>query len=250
MATVFFVTSCGSTKENSSKKMKINTVKNTVDAVGTVKSSNIENIVIDMPAGTDVSVISFYVREGQKVKKGDKLAKIDLSNLDALINQKKKTIDADKLLKNDMVTDNQKKAQDYKIDAEQSELDAITGLLNKTYIKDDCIISDMDNAVVTGIGYKQGDILNAQQSVLCIQDLSSLYVQADVDEEFIKDVTEGKTVSIVPATDNTAELSGKVTRIFNEAITKNGETSVPVEISLNNKGNLMPNYNVDVEINK
>ena len=80
---------------------------------------------------------------------------------------------------------------------------------------------------------------------------STLIIEADVSEEFIKDVKIGDNAAIISLADPSKEYKGKSTTISNMAVKKNGETIVPVEISIdNNDGFLLPNFNVDVEIVK
>lgn len=247
ICTIVFFTACAKTPVSTVKPQV--KVKNVIEATGVVKASTTENVVIDMPTGA--KVLKLDVKEGQKVKKGDKLVELDLKEYNALISQKSDAIQADKYLKKDMQTDNQKKAQDLKIEAEQTELASLRTKANKDYFSDGNIACDLENAVVTGIGYKPGDIVSAQLKVLSLEDLNSLIIEANVDEELIKDVKEGKAVTIIPKSDPSTKLTGKVTRIYNTAITENGGTSVIVEISIDkNNGKLLPNYNVDVEINK
>lgn len=252
-----FVTAVGCGSSNSSagdtKKTTKKVVSNYIEASGVIKSHNTENIVID-GGQTSIKVNSINVKEGQKVKKGDKLLDLDISQLSYQITAKEKAVEADKDLKKDAQnqTDNQKNAQDAKIAAEQAEVDALNSILNKSYLSDGSVISDMDNAVVTELNYKKGDVVSAQQKILSLQDLSSLYVNAKVGEEFIKDVQVGKTVTIVPTSNSSAKYTGKVVAISNAAVTEqNGETNIPVEVSIDNSdGKLLPNYNVDVQIQK
>lgn len=225
--------------------------KNVVEASGIVESTNIENIVLDMPSGLSPKILKLNVKDGQKVKKGEMLVEIDISDYNALITQKIKTIDADKAIRKDMQSSNQKNAQDMKIQGEQAELDALMAKVNKSYINNGRIVSDMDNAVVSDISYKQGDIVNSMQKLLTLEDLNSLVITAEVDEEFIKDIKEGNLVNIIPKYDPSTKISGKVSRIYNEASKQNGDTFINVEITMDkNDGKLLPNYSVDVEISK
>lgn len=81
--------------------------------------------------------------------------------------------------------------------------------------------------------------------------LDTLIVEAEVSEEFIKDVQIGAEAKILPLADSTKEYKGKVLKIADMGIEKNGETVVLVEISIENKDTfLRPNFNVDVEIIK
>lgn len=255
IGTLVTAVGCGSSKPTSDTKKTVKkVVNNTVEASGVVKSHNAENIVIDGGAQAVIKVNSINVQEGQKVKKGDKLLDLDLSQINYQITAKEKAVEADKDLKNDAQnqTDNQKNAQDAKIAGEQAEVDALNSLLSKSYLNGSSVVSDMDNAVVTDIGYKKGDVVSAQQKILSLQDLSSLYIDTKVGEEFIKDVQVGKAVTIIPTSNPSAKYTGKVVSISNAAVTEqNGETNIPVEISIdNNDGKLLPNYNVDVQIQK
>lgn len=256
IGTLVTAVGCGSSKSNTqgTKETTKKVANNYVEASGVIKSHNTENIVIDGGAQAVIKVNSINVKEGQKVKKGDKLLELDLSQLNYQITAKEKAVEADKDLKNDAQnqTDNQKNAQDAKIAAEQAEVDALKSLLNKGYLNGSNVVSDMDNAVVTDLGYKKGDVVSAQQKILSLQDLGSLYIDAKVGEEFIKDVQAGKAVTIIPTSNPSAKYTGKVVSISNAAVTEqNGETNIPVEISIDNSdGKLLPNYNVDVQIQK
>jgi HlyD family secretion protein len=124
--------------------------------------------------------------------------------------------------------------------------------LNQSFLKGNVIVSDYSKAVVYEIscaaGYTVG-VGENQQKLLSIMNLDSLYVLADVAEEFIKDVKLGKKATITPVADNSRKYYGKVIRIADMAFQKNGETNVTVEISIDEQdGFLRPNFNVDVEI--
>ena len=82
-------------------------------------------------------------------------------------------------------------------------------------------------------------------------DLDTLIIEANVSEEFIKDIKIGSKVDIILLADSSKEYKGTVSKISNMAIKENGETVVPIEISVDNKDNfLRPNFNVDVKIYK
>lgn len=287
------VTACGQANTVNKTVVANKTTKNTVEASGTIKASNIENIVIDFSQTAIPKITKVNVQEGQKVKKGDKLFELDLTDFNAAVTEQQKTLDADiqaknidiqtknadieaknadVISKNSANTDDAKnsvqakinaddakinaddariKADQAKIEAEQATLNAIKAKLNKAYLKDGSVISDLDNAVATDITYRVGDLASSAKSIVTLQDLNSLYIQANVSEEFIKDVAVGKTVQITPTSNSSAKFTGKVTSISSTAVTQNGDTSIPVNISIDkNDGTLLPNYNVDVEIVK
>ncbi len=141
------------------------------------------------------------------------------------------------------------KIQNEKIATIEEDIKQMKDKINKGYIKQNEIISDVDNGVVYDIGYVQGNRFDVSKKLLSILDLNSLVVQADVAEDFIKDVKLGADVIIMPQMDKTKEYKGKVTSISNKAIKKDGETDIPVEISIDNKDDfLVADANVDVVI--
>ena len=139
--------------------------------------------------------------------------------------------------------------QNEKVASVESEIETLKNKINKAYIKDGSIVSDVPNGIVYEIGYSEGDVVSSEKKLLSIMNLDSMIVEADVAEEFIKDVKVGAGVEIVPLADKSKKYKGKVTRISGNAVVQNGETVIPVEISIDNKDDfLLPNFNVDVSI--
>jgi HlyD family secretion protein len=131
----------------------------------------------------------------------------------------------------------------------KNRLNILQNKLNKPYIAGNQIISMYDNAVVYDIQYQPGHITDVSKKAFSIANLDSLIIEAEVVEEFIKDVRKGLKVKIVPAADRTKEYVGRVIYVSDIAYSKNGGTVVPIKISLdNNDSFLKPNYNVDVYI--
>lgn len=136
-----------------------------------------------------------------------------------------------------------------KITALENELKLLQAQLHQSYIKQNNLVSDISNGIVYDIGYVAGDIISPQKKVLSILNLDSLVVQADVSEEFIKDVRLEAEATIIPQADKSKTYKGKVVRIADKALLKNNETVVPVQISIEGQdGFLLPDFNVDVKI--
>lgn len=147
--------------------------------------------------------------------------------------------------------DGSSQSQIEKINQMQTELTLAKEKLNKNFLKENNIICNVPNGVVFDVGYVAGDIVGQSKKVLSILNLDSMVVAANVPEEFIKDVKLGAEVSFSPQADKTKVYKGKVTYISNNAITVNGETDVPVEISIINRDAfLLPNFNVDLKISE
>jgi multidrug resistance efflux pump len=249
--------------------------KDIVEASGVVKASNATSIAITFSG----EIIKVNVKEGQKVKKGDSLLSVNFGELNTQISNKASELDAAEFeLKNakrdrealnredtpvqpgtpavnkedlKYKADNNINMLNDKIAIIQNELKSLKEKLNKAYIKDKDIICDLDNAVVTELAYKNGEVINPAQKLLSLLDLNSLFIEAKINEEFIRDVQIGKDVIIKPIADTSKKYTGKVISMPSSAITANGETYLLVQISIDNKdGFLLPNYNVDLEINR
>ncbi|PYG83888.1 CusB/HlyD membrane fusion family barrel-sandwich protein [Ruminiclostridium sufflavum DSM 19573] len=136
-----------------------------------------------------------------------------------------------------------------KISGIESDISLMKDKISKSYIKENNIVSDMENGIVTNIGYVQGDSVDVSKKVLSIMDIDSIYISADVEEKFIKDVKVGADVNIIPTADKSRKYKGKVVEISGNAVEKDDETSIAVEIAIENKDSfLVPNFNVDIEI--
>lgn len=139
--------------------------------------------------------------------------------------------------------------QNERIKQIENNLATLEGKVNKPYFIDNQIVSDYKNAAIYDIAYSSGSMIDATQKAFTIVNLDSLVVEADVVEEFISDVKVGAPVRIVPIADRAREYTGSVIYISKMAFTKNGETEVPVRISIDNMDSfLLPNYNVDIYI--
>lgn len=280
---IFTVAACSKEKSNVNKvpgpKPKNNQY---VEATGIVNAKGTESIALDFSA----RVLSVNVKEGQRLKKGDIIYTLDLSNIDSQIGSANKQIEAEETNLNNL---NKQKsnldslsgitlpdtsgtgmninadtksylesqmevqiaAENSKIDGLQSQLNQLKSQLNKSFISNGNIVCDLDNAVASQIVYSKGDIIVPSQKIISLLDISSVYVTAKVDEEFIKDVKPGSTANIIPTADSSRKYTGKVTAIASMAETVNGDTFIPVQISIDkNDGFLFPNYNVDINILK
>lgn len=132
----------------------------------------------------------------------------------------------------------------------EAEIARMRAKMSQSPIRGQAIVATM-NGVVFDLGYVAGDSVSVEKKVLSIMDLSGLRVDADVSEEFIKDVKIGAAVTIVPVADNTRKYRGAVVKIAGMATKQNGETTVAVEIAILQPDQfLQPNYNVDVQIAK
>ena len=139
--------------------------------------------------------------------------------------------------------------QKEKIDALEIELKQMKDKLNKSFIKDNYIVSNKDNALIDDITYKTGDFVSTSVKALSIINLDSMVVEANIPEEFISKVKLGAEATLIPDADKSKIIKGKVTSIANNAVTNNGETTVLARITFDDNENiLLPGYNVNIKI--
>jgi len=129
-----------------------------------------------------------------------------------------------------------------------NELEQMGNKLEEAVLEEDKVVAQLESGIVSNIGYRPGDSLVSGRPILSLLDASILVIEAEVAEEFIREVKEGAAVAITPLSDPANKFEGKVSRIYEQAVFKNGETIVPVEITFDNQGYMLPGFNVDVSI--
>ncbi|PJI08245.1 MULTISPECIES: efflux RND transporter periplasmic adaptor subunit [Clostridium] len=257
---------CGSGSSNNGNKGKAKKDANAIQITGTVKSKNVENISLGMSQDISISVSDVHVKSGQEVRKNDKLVDLDLSDYNSNINKIQNEIDAENIKKDKMPDQDQKDMEQKTIDGYNDEINSIKSKLNKSYISGSSIICDMDDAVVTNVGYSKGDILSPEKNVITVQDLKDLEVMAKVPEENINDIKDGQNVTISTQSYSGKSYKGKVTYVGKSVVSSssNGSSSssvssssddddsyIPVEVSIDdNDGKLLPNSSVDLSISR
>ncbi len=130
------------------------------------------------------------------------------------------------------------------------DLDNMKSRSVKSYIKDNRIVSCVEDGIVKNIrpviGTRLG-LQNAPTSVLQLIDASSVVISAEVEEAFIKSVSLGETVKIVPEFDKGVAIQGTVSQISNIAVEDDGKRIIKVEVKPQDpEGLLKPGYTADV----
>lgn len=182
------------------------------------------------------------------------ISQYDLMQIQKNLDMKKKEVDDANFSIESLKASRQNETSRIDIQNEKSatvknEISLMNTKLNKPYINGNDIICTVNNGIVYDIGYTTGDLVDSTKKILSIMDLDTLYVEAEISEEFIKDVKLNAIATIIPTADKSKEYKGKVVFISNKATLKNGETIVPIHISLDSADEfLMPSFNVDVNI--
>ena len=151
-------------------------------------------------------------------------------------------------------TDNQKVSSinvlEVKIETAKLLLESMQNKLNKPYIKDNDIIASEDNLIIYDINCIKGsDVNSGYGPVLKMMYKDTLYILADIPEESISLVQIGDTAKISLSDKNIGEITGKVTKISNRAVEKNGDTVIEAIILVEQgKELLKPGLSADISI--
>ncbi len=123
-----------------------------------------------------------------------------------------------------------------------------TILNNKEIIDEDYFVSHINSGVVTELDLVAGEYITPKTNIYKLVDNTDLYIEAEVSEEFISEISLGQEVEITPLFDKSKTIIGTVEKINGLPFIKNGETIVIIEISIEDITGFMPNFNVDVTI--
>ncbi|MBI9011395.1 MAG: efflux RND transporter periplasmic adaptor subunit [Clostridiales bacterium] len=121
-------------------------------------------------------------------------------------------------------------------------------LNNKEMIDGDYIVAHIDSGVVAKLDVLAGDYIVPKTNIYELVDNSKLYIEAEVSEEFINEISIGQEIEVTPLFDKSKTITGIVEKINGLPLIKNGETIVPIEISIEDTEGFMLNFNVDVTI--
>lgn len=217
-----------------------------VEFQGSVKTK--ENIIIypEMPG----ILIDIYVKKGQKVNKGQLLASIDDGGLEQQVSQLE--IQANLA---QTTFERQKRLWDQKIGSEMAYLQAKSNYeaqnkavkqlkiqLDKTRIKAPF------SGVIDDIMTDEGSVVSPGQSpIIRIVNLNNMYIEADVPETYVKDITKNKTVEVeFPVLNKTMDATiSQAGNFINPA-----NRTFKVEVSVPNKDeNIKPNMTAKIRIN-
>lgn len=194
---------------------------------------------------------AIYVKEGQAVKKGQVLARIDDGGLSEQLAQAENQAQLAKT-----TFERQKRLWDQKIGSEMQFLQAKSSYVTQTKIVEQ-IKSQLTKAAITApfsgiiddVFKEQGSVVapGMGSEVFRIINLKNMYIEAEVPESYIKNVTKGKTAEVFfPVLGTSLETTVRQVGNF---INPNNR-SFKVEIGVPNKeGNIKPNLTAKIKLN-
>lgn len=160
-----------------------------------------------------------------------------------------KAKEGEKVVKNQVIVAMSSDATNEDVDNAASSLtDTELSLQNARNKLDNYHIASPIAGTIVEKNYKEGDTLEAGDTLCTIFDLSYLKLVLNVDELDIGKVKTGQSVKITASNSDDTEYNGIVTKININGTTVNGVTSYPVTIRIDHTVNLLPGMNVDAKI--
>ncbi len=191
-----------------------------------------------------------YVNKGQKVSKGQLLARIDdgglsqqLSQVEVQAQLAKTTFDRQKRLWEQKIgSEIQYLEAKTNYEAQQNAVNQIKRQLAKTTIN--APFSGVIDDVIT----EQGSVVSAgQNQIIRIVNLNDMYIETEVPERYISSITKGKNVEVhFPVLGKT--ITTKVRQVGNYINPNNRSFMVEIGIP-SNGGTVKPNLTAKVKIN-
>ncbi|PVW14271.1 efflux RND transporter periplasmic adaptor subunit [Marixanthomonas spongiae] len=230
----------------STQKIHDTVFKHFVEVQGNVRTD--QNIII-YPEFSGV-LTNVYVNEGQRVSKGQRLAKIDDGGLSSQLAQQETQVALAKT-----TFERQKRLWDQKIGSEIQFLEAkatyeaadkaaqqIRSQLAKT------VITAPFSGVVDNVIADQGQVVNqGQTQVIRLVNLSDMYVKASMPETYLNSIEKGTEVNVRLASIG-EEYKGTVRQASNYINPDNRTFDVRIAIP-NKSGKVKPNLIATVEVN-
>lgn len=216
------------------------------EAAGELEAVNEVYISPEMSA----QITSINVVEGEKVKKGRVVARLDTKTIEKNIDEVKTQLDLAKT-----IYDKQSKLWKKGIGSERQYLQTKNNYeslrdklatLQVQYNK--AIIRSPINGVIEEIILKEGELAVPGMQLMRIVDLDHLKVSAMLSEKYLPVIKEGDSVSLTFPTFPGIEMKRKVSRVGNVINKKNRTFLVEVEIG-NKDSKLKPNLLANIKIN-
>ena len=167
-------------------------------------------------------------KNGDWVKKGDVIAVLENSDL------------ADEL----------KTAQQNYKEAQMNLTEARNNLEDKQEAAQDYIVTSPIDGVVLTKDYFVGDTITGQNppAMMVVADMSKMKFTISADELDIAKIQLGQSVSVTADALERQRLTGTITTVSKLGTASNGVTNYPIEVTIDNPGDLMPGMNVNAQI--
>lgn len=209
----------------------------------------------DIEAEEAGEVTAVYVESGDTVYAGQTIAVLKNDDLADQLEAAQETYQKDVETLNKGLKDDQKSYND-KVTARENCVEAVDlaqkSLESAQKNAENYTIYSPVSGVVLEKHYKAGDTFgrdNSDRTLMVVADMSAMVFTINVDELDISNIQEGQTVNVTADALPGELLTGVVTSVSKIGQAESGITGYPVEITVDDIGNLMSGMNVTAEIN-
>jgi len=219
--------------------------KHFIEVQGIVKADKSVELHPEM-GGT---ITKIYVKEGQRVRKGQTLAQLDASVLNNNIAQLKTQVDLAKT-----TFERQERLWNLKIGSEMQFLQAkaqkegLENNLNSLYSQANKMkIRAPFSGTIDEVFAKAGELANPQMPFLRVVNLSKVYLETEITESFLADIKQGTEVEVTFPSLN-KNMTSKISQVGNFINPNNRSFKARVDIN-NKEGDIKANLLANVKIN-
>lgn len=227
---------------------KLQTFEHYIELQGGVTTKQNVLIYPEMPG----TLLNVYVKEGQKVNKGQVLATIDNGGMSSQLQQLKTQLALakttferqERLWEKKIGTEIQYLQAKATYETQENSVNQIQSQLNKYTMRApfsgiiDDVIKDQGNVVAPG---------GPGSEVFRIINLSNMYIEVAVPESYIANITKGKDVKVYfPVLNKTVKSKVRQTGNFINPDNRSFTVEIPVP---NQDGKIKPNLTAKVQIN-
>lgn len=154
------------------------------------------------------------------------------------------------VLKNPDLNDELRTAQQNLNEAQMNLTESLNNLEDKEEEANEYIVTSPIDGVILTKDYDTGDTINGQNapSMMVIADMSKMKFTISVDELDISKIQTGQSVFVTADALEGQRLTGKITAISKLGTSSNGVTNYPIEVTIDEPGDLMPGMNVSAQI--
>ncbi len=219
--------------------------KHFIEVQGTVKADKSVELHPEM-SGT---ITRIFVKEGQRVSKGQTLAQMDASVINNNIAQLKTQVDLAKT-----TFERQERLWNQKIGSEiqylqaKAQKEGLENNLNSLYSQANKMkIKAPFSGTVDEVFAKVGQLASPQTPFLRVVNLSKVYLETEITESFLADIKKGTEVDITFPSLN-KNMTSKISQVGNFINPNNRSFKARVDIN-NKEGDLKANLLANIKIN-
>ena len=219
--------------------------KHFIEVQGTVKADKSVEIHPEM-GGT---ITKIYVKEGQRVRKGQTLAQLDASVVNNTIAQLKTQVDlANTTFERQERLWNQKIGSEMQYLQAKAQKEGLENNLNSLYSQANKMkIKAPFSGTVDEVFAKIGELANPQMPFVRVINLSKVYLETEITESFLADIKKGTEVDVTFPSLN-KNMTSKISQVGNFINPNNRSFKARVDIN-NKEGDIKANLLANIKIN-